>query len=238
MQPFQAVPAAPHFTGGPSAALKSAVDEICATLARLIAYLCALALLFIVGVYLWDQLPEMHGEASAQPDWTVATRSIPAFSSNQYDFLYKSKTYQIFRHAEGGRKDMLRWNAENGRPLAGVAIYRPGGEFEPPITADAAGIVDSKFGPVTLLKPHGSPCLGFLKAIEQPALRISGFVCQGETVPARGAAIACLLNRLSLVAAGNDARLAELFARADLKRADCRTDWISGSDRPSLRGAI
>ena len=238
MQPFQAVPAAPHFTGGPSAVLKNAVDEICATLARLIAYLCALALLFIVGVYLWDQLPEMHGEASAQPDWTVAPRSIPGFASNQYDLLYKSKSYQILRHPEGGRKDMLRWNAENGRPVAGVEIYRPGGESEPPVTADAAGIVDSKFGPVTLLKPHGSPCLGFLKAIEQPALRISGFVCQGETVPARGAAIACLLNRLSLIAAGNDARLAELFARADLKRADCRTDWISGSDKPSLRGAI
>ena len=28
-----------------------------------------------------------------------------------------------------------------------------------------------------------------------------------------------MLNRLSLIAAGNDARLAELFARADLKRA-------------------
>jgi hypothetical protein len=238
MQPFQAVPAAPHFTGGPGAVLKSAVDEICATLARLIAYLCTLALMFIVGVYLWDQLPEMHGEASAHPDWTVATRSIPAFASNQYNLLYKSKSYQIFRHPEGGRKDMLRWNAENGRPVAGVEIYRPGGEFEPPGTADAAGIVDSKFGTVTLLKPHGSPCLGFLKAIEQPALRISGFVCQGETVPARGAAITCLLNRLSLISAGNDARLAELFAHADLKRADCRTDWISGSDKPSLRGAI
>jgi hypothetical protein len=29
-----------------------------------------------------------------------------------------------------------------------------------------------------------------------------------------------------------------LFARAELKRADCRTDWVSGSDRPVLRGAI
>src|ERR1700752_2762315 len=199
MQPFQAVAAAPDFTGGLGHALKSAVDEICATLARLIAYLCTLALMFIVGVYLWDQLPEMHAEASAQPDWTIATRSIPAFASNQDDLLYKSKSYQIFRHPEGGRKDVLRWNAENARPVAGVDIYRPGGEFEPSVAAGTAGIVRSKFGPVTLLKPHGSPCLGFLKAIEQPALPISGFVCQGETVPARGAAIACLLNRLSLI---------------------------------------
>ncbi|MCP4616150.1 MAG: hypothetical protein GY844_06905 [Bradyrhizobium sp.] len=239
MQPFQAVSAAPHFTGGLAHALKDAVDEICATLARLIAYLGTLALMFIVGVYLWNQLPEMHAEASAQPDWAVATRSIPAFASNQYDLLYKSKSYLIFRHPEGGRRDVLRWNAGNGQPVAEVEIYRPGGEFEPSVTANAAGIVDSKFGPVMLLKPDGtSPCLRFLKAIEQPALRISGFVCQGETLPARGAAIACLLNRLSLIAAGNDARLAEVFARADLKRADCRTDWISGSAGPALRGAI
>jgi hypothetical protein len=238
MQPSQAIPAAPHFSGGIPPVLRSAVDEVCGTLARLIAYLCTLALLFIVGVYLWDQLPDMH-EPATRPDWTVATRSIPAFASNQYDLLYKSKSYQIFRHPEGGRKDVLRWNAENGQAVAELELYRPGGEFELPVETVAAGIVDSKFGPVTLLKPKdGGACLGFLKAIEQPALRISGFVCQGETVPARGAAIACLLNRLTLIAAGNDARLAELFARADLKRTDCRTDWVSGSGGPALRGAI
>lgn len=223
--------------------LKGMADEFCATLARLIAYLCSLALLFIGGVYLWDQLPDMHAEASARPDWTVATRSTPAFASNQYDLSYKTKAYEILRHPEGGRRDVLRWNAGNGRPVAQLEIYRPGGEFEPAAAPDPVGIIDSKFGPVTLVKPSGDDsadraCLSFLKIVEQPALRLSGFVCQGETIPARGAAIACMLNRLNLIVAGNDARLAELFARADLKRADCRTDWVSGSDRPALRGAI
>ena len=63
--------------------LKGMVDEVCGTMARLIAYLGTLALLFIVGVYLWDQLPEMHAEASTQPNWMVANRSTPAFASNQ-----------------------------------------------------------------------------------------------------------------------------------------------------------
>ena len=244
MQPFQAVPAAAHYTGGVDPVLKSAADEVCGTLARLIAYCCTLALLFIVGVYLWDQVPDMHpAEASARPEWTPATRSTPAFASNQYDLSYKTKSYQILRHPEGGRRDVLRWNAENGRAIAELEIYRPGSEFEPSAALEATGTVDSKFGPVTLLKPAGDgsterACTGFLKAIAQPALRISGFVCQGATVPARGAAIACMMNRLSLIAAGNDARIAELFAHAELKRADCRTDWVSGSDRPSLRGAI
>ena len=218
--------------------LKSAVDEICGTLARLIAYLCTLALLFIGGVYLWDQLPDMHSDATARPEWTVANRSVPAFASNQYDLSYKSKSYHTLRHSEGGRKDVLRWNAERGLPIAELEIYRPGAESEQLTAPDSAGVIDSKFGPVTLLRLSDGACLGFLKTLERPALRISGYVCQGETLPARSAAIACMLNRLSLVAAGNDAKLAELFARTELKRADCRTDWVSGAGKPSLRGAI
>jgi len=240
MPPFQAVPAAPHYTGSVHSVLKGAADEVCGTLARLIAYGCTLALLFIVGVYLWDQLPEIHADASARPEWTLATRSTPAFASNQYDLSYKTKSYQVLRHPEGGRKDVLRWNAENGRAIAELEIYRPGDESEPSAVANAIRTIETKFGPVTLLPLPAADrsCLGFLKTVDQPALRISGFVCQGDTLPARGAAIACMLNRLSLIAAGNDAKLAELFARAELKRADCRTDWVSGSERPSLRGAI
>jgi hypothetical protein len=242
MQPFQAVSAAPHGTGRIRPALKGMVDELFGTLARLIAYVGTLALLFILGVYLCDQLPDLHAETSARPDWTAATRSAPAFASNQYDLAYKTRSYQILRHPEGGRRDVLRWNAGNGKAAAELEIYRPGGEFEPGVMRepDTAGVVDSKFGLVTLLRPtgDGDNCLGFLKTVDQPALRISGYVCQGETLPARGAAIACMLNRLSLIAAGNDAKLAELFARAELKRADCRTDWVSGSARPALRGAI
>lgn len=238
MQAIQAVPAAPH-TGRIRAALRSAVDELCGTLARLIAYLCTLALFFLGGVYLWDQLPQMHAETSARPDWTMATRSTPAFASYGFDLSYKSKSYRIFRHPEGGRKDVLRWDGASGQPVAELEIYRPGGEFEPsPAALGSLGVIDSKFGPVTLLRTNDSACLGFLKAVDQPALRISGYVCQGETAAARGAAITCMLNRLSLIAAGNDAKFAELFARADMKRADCRTDWVTGAEKPGLRGAM
>ena len=238
MQPSHAIPAAPHYTGGFLPVLKSMVDETCATLARLIAYLCTLALLFIGGGCFCGQPPDMHSEASTRPEWTAVSRSTPAFASNQYDLSYKSKSYHIFRHPEGGRKDVLRWNAERAAPIAELEIYRPGAEFEQLAVPDSAGQIDSKFGPVTLLRLSDGACLGFLKTVEQPALRISGYVCRGETLPARSAAIACMINRLSLVAAGNDAKLAELFARTELKRADCRTDWVSGAGKPSLRGAI
>ena len=50
MQSFQAVAAAPPMAGRIYPLLKGVVDEVCGTLARLIAYLCTLALLLIVLV--------------------------------------------------------------------------------------------------------------------------------------------------------------------------------------------
>ena len=94
---------------------------------------------------------------------------------------------------------------------------------EGPRELEAAGVVDSKFGRVTLLRPSGDggSCLGFLKHVDDPNLQISGWSCQGEALPARRAAIGCMLNRLILLTAGNDPKLAELFARAELRRTNC-----------------
>ena len=115
----------------------------------------------------------------------------------------------------------------------------------------AAGVIDSKFGAVTLLglSDRGGdarPCLGFMKGFEQPNLRISGWSCQGDTLPARRAAIGCILDRLILLTAGNDPKLAELFAHAELKRGNCvpasapasSADWVMGAQNPRLRGSL
>jgi hypothetical protein len=82
---------------------------------------------------------------------------------------------------------------------------------------------------------------------EEPAVRISGWSCQGDTLPARRAAIGCILDRLILLAAGNDPKLAELFAHAELKRGSClpasaapvtSADWVTGAQDPRLRGSL
>jgi hypothetical protein len=104
---------------------------------------------------------------------------------------------------------------------------------------------------VTLLRLAGdsddaSSCLGFLKRLDEPGLRISGWSCQGNTLPARRAAVGCILSRLVLLTAGNDPKLAELFARAELRRGDCApasapapsTDWVKGADNPRLRSSL
>ena len=114
---------------------------------------------------------------------------------------------------------------------------------------EAAGLIASKFGAVTLRAPTGSAddgraCLGFIKRINDLPLQISGWSCQGDDLPARRAAVGCLLNRLVLLTAGNDAKLAELFARAELKRTGCgpastvSADWVTRAENPRLRGPL
>ena len=55
-----------------------------------------------------------------------------------------------------------------------------------------------------------------------------------------------MLNRLILLTAGNEPKLAELFARAELKRGRCAVatasatsaDWVTGLENPRLRGSL
>jgi hypothetical protein len=264
MQSYPAYPAAlPHRTSF-FLALAEFADETVGTLAHLFAYVGALALLAILGLAALGQLPSLHDdEPQLKSGWSVADRSHPAFAISKRDSNDKTASYTILRHSEGGRKDVLRWAGDGDSPLAELEIYRPAGEFEPwrPALTDMtarmgfneasaleeAGLIDTKLGPVALFRPSGAanpapPCLGYLKRIEEPSLQISGWSCQGDTLPARRAAIACTLNRLILLASGNDPKLAELFAHAELRRRACgpagSPDWLLGAENAQLRGAL
>ena len=266
MHSFPAPAATSNYTTRIQPMLISFVDEVCGTVARLCAYGMTLALIAIGGIALWHQLPEATAMApSARDGWAVASRSAPAFAVSQFIFQGKTEVYEISRHPEGGRKDVFHWSGPDSKPVAELELYRPGDEHQagPAIAEiatrmdpddarelESAGMVDSKFGPVTLLRLVGGAdparsCLGFVKRIDEPNFRISGWSCQGDTLPARRAAIGCMLNRLMLLTTGNDPKLAELFAHAELRRSDCTAtavpalsaDWLTGSDNPRLRGA-
>jgi len=269
MRSFWSNRARPSFQTRIHPALTSFADECCGTLARLMVYVGTLALVAILGIHLWDQLPA--GESNDPPvkaGWSVAERSHPAFAVSPFDSYEKTETYEIFRHPLGGRRDVIRWVSRDAgpgeRPVAEIEIYRPGGEFgqtgqtidnlaarmEPKGAREleAAGVVDSKFGGVTVLRYPGDAgsCLGFLKRLNDPNLQLSGWSCQGDTLPAQRASARCMLNRLILLTAGNDPKLAELFARAELRRADCASaspqapspDWVTSAGNPLLRGTL
>ena len=273
MHSFSADPANSQYTTRIHPALSSFADEVCGTLARLVAYVMTLALFAIGGMALWEQLPDATAMdpsakgASFDGAWSLADRSSRAFVVSQINPHDKTETYEIFRHPKGGRRDVFHWGDADNKPVAELEIYRPGGELnhEGPAIAEiaarmdpggvreleAAGLIDSKFGSVTLLRlisgtESARGCLGFMKRVSDPNVRLAGWSCQGDNLPARRAAISCMLNRLTLLNTGNDPKLAELFARAELRRGGCATsaiptlsaDWLTGSDNPQLRGAF
>ena len=112
---------------------------------------------------------------------------------------------------------------------------------------ETSGLLDSKFGAIALLRQaavaDAMSCLAFFKRIDDPALQLSGFSCQGDGLPGRRAAVGCMLDRLTLLTSGNEPKLAELFAHAELKRSGCAGinpmgDWIATIENPQLRGAL
>jgi len=114
-------------------ALNSFADECRRMLAHLAAYVGVLALLVILGAHLWGELPDSAGlEPAAKAGWSLATRAYPAFAVSQFDLYGKTEAYEIFRHPEGGRKDVLPWAAQAEKPVAELEIYRPGGRDQDP----------------------------------------------------------------------------------------------------------
>lgn len=267
MHSFPARTANTPYRAGIHPALASFVDEVCGTLARLCAYAMALALMAIGGIAFWQHLPDIATAATASKGWTETPLTAPSFAVSQFIFPGKTETYETHRHPEGGRKDVFRWTGTGGTPVAELEIYRPGDEIDQVGSAagylaarmdpagtremEAAGVIDSKFGAVTLFRRIGGAdparaCLRFFRHIDAPKFRLSGWSCLGEDVPARRAAIGCMLDRLVLLTADNDARLAELFAGAELRRSDCSiagapplsADWVMDADNPRLRGGL
>jgi len=260
MQSFPGISARSLFAAKTHPALTSFTDEVSATFARLFAYMGTLALLGILAIHGWDQLQLVLADVpAAKPGWSTADRSYPAFAVSRQDSHEKTASYIILRHPEGGRKDILRWTGPDAKVTAELEIYRPGSEFDPATGAglagrmggtlglETSGVLDSKFGPIALLRQAGvadaKSCLAFFKRSDDPALQFSGFSCQGDNLPARRAAVGCMLDRLTLLTSGNEPKLAELFAHAELKRGSCAgmslmADWITSTESPQLRGAL
>jgi hypothetical protein len=189
------------------------------------------------------------GSASAQrPAWSTVERPYPAFELLMPELAGSTYNYAIQRRAkDGARKDMLSWGepADTG-PYVMIEIYRPAVASDRfldaaseiatrivdyAVTDDVKpdGQIDSKFGPVALVdfavapqgptSGHERRCLGFARPFNQPAMQIAGWYCSAGREVVDRSMVACLLDRLTLV--NGDAKLAEMFARAEVKRTFC-----------------
>jgi hypothetical protein len=189
------------------------------------------------------------GSASAQrPAWSTVERPYPAFELLMPELIGRTYNYAIQRRAkDGARKDLLSFGEPaNAGPQAGpyvmVEIYRPAVASDRFLDASSEiatrivdyavtddvkpdGQIDSKFGQVQLVDFAVAPqnqerrCLGFARPFNQPAMQIVGWYCSAGHEVVDRTMVACLLDRLTLV--NGDAKLHEMFARAEVKRTFC-----------------
>lgn len=221
-------------------------SEFRGTLLRIIAYLGALGLVAAATAAMLRSGPVAAAlEPLPRLEWSTVVKPFPAFALSMPELAEADFGYSMRRHTTGGgRKDILSWGELGGAgPHLMVEVYRPGaeatqfGDAAEEIAARTGGLVaaanlkavdgiESKFGPVSLIEfsaARGSTrqCLGFVQSFTQPLLQIAGWYCNsGPEIVERGM-VACALDRLTLLAAASDAKVGELFARAELKRNFC-----------------
>jgi hypothetical protein len=226
-------------------ALHSWRDELPSRV-RLLAYLCAIALLSIAAARL-SQSPKPIAAITPvhESKWIEIDRPFPAFALSIPEAAEVPATYAIRRHADGGgRKDILELGDSDGTaPYLHVEIYRPGTEirtFADPqalVVDDAAALgpdepkraeqdLASKFGPLTIFfftATKGTPrqCLAYVRTFDDPRLQLSGWFCQSGTEFIQQSTLACALDRLTLLAAGSDPKVGALFAQAERNRTFC-----------------
>lgn len=214
------------------------------TFVRFFAYAGGVgALCFFTAYMLRTPAVEASVDPAPRPDWLTIAKPYAAFQLTLPDFGEESR-YAIMRHTEGGgRKDIVTFG-DAGRSLryAMVEIYRPGRELDQftsvpsEIAARArelgpAGAVRSalplelKFGPVSTVEfTFGrfgvGHCIGFVRTEADPKLQISGMSCSMNAIVNRKA-VACMLDRLTLLSAGSDPDIAKYFAQAEIKRDFC-----------------
>ena len=169
----------------------------------------------------------------------------------------------------GGRRDTLSLGAfDKGESYLRVSFYRIGRESAPEPTMwvemarRAAGVgmaidrastptlLQTRFGAfetsdLTMSGPAGVRlCIGFRLSESSPRFRISGFACGEQGRAFDRSALACVIDRFDLVAAGEDSQLRAFFARAEQdRRPDCfprsmaqNANWLAPqSPAPALR---
>jgi len=250
------------------ALLRAFAGEFHAVLLRVAAYGCALAAIGLMAAeFITPPRGSIMAEAPSDSEWVEIGKPLQPFALTIPEF--EDVRFASWRHADGGgRKDIFMFGAlGSAGATAVVELYRAGVEpdvAEPDITASISELrlsrpappntIDTKFGPVTIeaftdRAPSGARrCLRFSRSYDEPRFELAGWFCNaGEELIDRGA-IACALDRLTLNAAGGDAKLSALFARAELKRTFCghnsvfvaatpkRNDWIEAARDPHLRG--
>lgn len=175
------------------------------------------------------------------------------------------RTHAAARHTTGGGRDdvLIFGDFADDTLHVRLSAYRPGAEAPAPSTffvdlvrrASEAGVAVTKSAVATplatklglmetadaVLSDNNAerPCLAFRFLSYEPRLRLSGWACGTAERPADRVLFTCLIDRLDLVAAGEDKALAAFFAKAERARnaacgaphlltAGAKSRWLDG----------
>lgn len=184
-----------------------------------------------------------HVYADESP-WIDIARPFQFFALPAPELARLPRAYEARRHRTGGgREDVLTFGAfDPTTAYVRLTVHRLGGEPGAPNSffvdlarrgaeaglavtrSSAPSVMSSRFGPVeagemvlSSARADNVGCLAFRFAIGDGAAQASGFACGGERSMER-ASLACLIDRLDLMAASEDALLRKAFAASELRR--------------------
>lgn len=203
------------------------------------------------------QLP-LRTSADSSMNWQVVSRPMAVFGLESPELERLTPTYEA-RRAQGGteRDDTLRFGKftetaahlhlsarRSGEPSAAlthffVDVSREASRHDLAVERSTVPVgLATKFGVIEtadaiLSDLHSQrACIAFRHVSPLQPLRLSGWWCGTAARPADRGQLACLIDRLDLLSAGDDKPLRQLFAQAELNRkAGCAVSRLAQSGR-------
>ena len=203
--------------------------------------------------------------ATAAPQaWFEVNRPIPIYDLGGTDFAKLPRTYQARRHVpDGTREDVMSFGTlGDGKPYLRIALTRRGdgaAEAESAALVDAlarlagtAGQTVSRIRPLPPIETRfgaleradlmlwqggtATECRGFRGLPNGGAvLTLMGFACRAADRPLADQSVACAVDRIDLLSAGDDRPLRTLFVTAERRpgAAACGEGVLASSIAPA-----
>lgn len=223
-----------------------------------------LALGLLAASALTEAPPAAEAAAGGVGAWIEIRRPLALYDLSGTDFARRPAAYRARRRAaDETREDLLAFGRfGDGEPFLQLSLLRAAGREATEAPDDLAdglarlagtaglaasrvhplGPVDTRLGPVETAelvlrdRDRALACLGF-RGVGAGVLRFAGLACGTPARPVSRAAIACAVDRIDLVAAGEDADLRAVFVAAERRGGGrCREGGEAGAGSPLAIG--
>lgn len=225
-----------------------------------VAFVLSLALIFsLLALPVAQQNGPVAAPHIVRPAWSEIQKPFRLFGLNSPEWGRQPTAYRAERHRDGGRRDHLTFGTfDSNQPWLHLTLYRIGTADSGPAPffvdmarrAAPAGFsiarmgqpkpLPTRFGPFeaadftlegkAALPGQSTRCVGFRLAGAN-VLQIGGFACAPPGRAIDRVRLACTLDLIDLVSAGDDTELRQFFtgAAAELGAA-CRNPDPAGAD--------